>query len=149
MATAGFRSTCGASSPSTASTACSALSWARRRFYLVRTAAALGEIRGRRESGHRGQGLGLPYDGRSLGAVILASLTAVLRVAWLVRERRVAGTGCIPTLACRAVGTVVLLAKSLIRLLADRARAFARKFPRTIGATRCTRLRASAAWVFG
>ena len=36
------------------------LSWARRRFYWMRTAAALGEVQGRRESGFRGRGLALP-----------------------------------------------------------------------------------------
>jgi arylsulfatase A-like enzyme/glycosyltransferase involved in cell wall biosynthesis len=58
--------------------------WVRRRFYLVRLAAALGEVRGRREAGHRRRQVALPADGiqyrvAAIALVTLASaLTAVL-----------------------------------------------------------------------
>ena len=45
------------------------ISWAKRRFYWVRTAAVLGEIQGYRESGNRRKrlnlpsGLGIAYNG--------------------------------------------------------------------------------------
>lgn len=52
------------------------LSWAKRRFYWVRTAAALGEIQGRRESGHRKKNLDLPPDLGMLGVEALALLSA-------------------------------------------------------------------------
>ena len=52
------------------------LSWAKRRFYWVRTAAALGEIQGRSESGHRGKRLALPPDRGRLLTEALALVTA-------------------------------------------------------------------------
>ncbi|MDP2266415.1 MAG: glycosyltransferase, partial [Thiobacillus sp.] len=59
------------------------LSWARRRFYWVRTAAALGEVQGRRESGYRGRGLDLPPDRGMLCVEALALLTAASGlIAW-------------------------------------------------------------------
>jgi arylsulfatase A-like enzyme/GT2 family glycosyltransferase len=89
------------------------LSWAKRRFYWVRTAAALGEVRGRRESGHRGQGLGLPPDGGMLGVDLLAVFTVCCGlIAWFTSgESRWAGL--YPALTVSAIGTVALLAKSL------------------------------------
>jgi arylsulfatase A-like enzyme/glycosyltransferase involved in cell wall biosynthesis len=89
------------------------LSWAKRRFYWVRTAAALGEVQGRRESGHRGQGLDLPPDRGVLGVEALALLTVTCGlVAWFASgEARWAGL--LPALGVSLVGTVALLAKSL------------------------------------
>ena len=89
------------------------LSWAKRRFYLVRTAAALGEAQGRRESGHRGQGLDLPPDRGMLGVEALALLTAACGlVAWFASgEDRWAGL--LPALAVATIGTLALLMKSL------------------------------------
>jgi len=89
------------------------LSWAKRRFYWVRIAAALGEIQGRRESGHRGKGLDLPPDHGMVGVRALALLTSTCGlVAWFASgESRWAGL--LPPLAIAAAGTAVLLAKSL------------------------------------
>ncbi|MBW8371817.1 MAG: glycosyltransferase, partial [Thiobacillus sp.] len=52
------------------------LSWAKRRFYWVRTAAALGEFQGRRESGHRGNPLAQPPAPGMLQGEALALHTA-------------------------------------------------------------------------
>ena len=89
------------------------LSWAKRRFYWVRSAAALGELEGRRESGHRGKRLGLPVDRHRLGIATLALLTVACAVtAWLASgEGR--WTGLIPAIAVAATGSAALLAKSL------------------------------------
>ena len=89
------------------------LSWAKCRFYWVRTAAALGEVQGRRESGHRGPGLDLPPDQGMLVIEALALITAACGlVAWFVSgEDRWAGL--LPTLAVAVIGTTALLAKSL------------------------------------
>jgi arylsulfatase A-like enzyme len=87
-------------------------SWAKRRFYWVRTAAALGEVQGRRESGHRGCGLDLPPDHGRLGVEALALLIASCGlVAWFASgEGRWAGL--LPALGVALVGTVALLVKS-------------------------------------
>lgn len=89
------------------------LSWAKSRFYWVRTAAALGEVQGRRESGNRRKRLDLPPDRGMLGVGALALLTAACGlVAWFASgEDRWAGL--LPALGVAAVGTVFLLAKSL------------------------------------
>lgn len=89
------------------------LSWAKRRFFWVRTAAALGEAQGRRESGHRGQGLDLPPDHGMLGVEALALFTAACSlIAWLASgEARWAGL--LPALGVAATGTAALLSKSL------------------------------------
>ena len=89
------------------------VSWARRRFYWVRTAAASGEVQGCRESGNRGKGLDLPYGRATMGAVALALLTTASGVvAWIASgtERWI---GLIPALAVAAIGTTALLVKSL------------------------------------
>ena len=88
-------------------------SWAKRRFYWVRTAAALGEVQGRRESGHRGKGLNLPPDRGVLGVEVLGLLTAACGlIAWFASgEAR--WSGMLPALASAGVGTAALLAKSL------------------------------------
>jgi arylsulfatase A-like enzyme/glycosyltransferase involved in cell wall biosynthesis len=90
------------------------LSWAKRRFYWVRTAAALGEVQGRRESGHRGQGLKLPPDRGMLGVEMLAILTVASGlIAWFASgdER---WPGLITAMGVAGVGTASLLAKSLL-----------------------------------
>lgn len=89
------------------------LSWARRRFYWVRTAAALGEVQGRRESGYRGRGLALPPDRGMLGVEALALLTAASGlIAWFAAgDARWAGI--LPALGVAGLGAATLLAKSL------------------------------------
>ncbi|HEX7970915.1 MAG TPA: sulfatase-like hydrolase/transferase [Thiobacillus sp.] len=90
------------------------LSWAKRRFYWVRTAAALGEVQGRRESGHRGRGLDLAPDRSTLGVETLALLTAACGLlAWLA-SGNARWAGLLPALGVSAFGTVALLAKSLL-----------------------------------
>ena len=90
------------------------LSWARRRFFWMRTAAALGEIQGRRESGHRNKKLGLPPDRGMLGVEALALLAvAGGLIAWFASgDARWAGL--IPVLGVAVAGTAVLLTKSLL-----------------------------------
>ena len=90
------------------------LSWAKRRFYWVRTAAALGEIRGRSESGHRGKRLALPPDRGRLLTEALALVTAASGLlAWLASgDARWAGL--LPALGMAGLGTTALLAKSLL-----------------------------------
>jgi arylsulfatase A-like enzyme/glycosyltransferase involved in cell wall biosynthesis len=90
------------------------LSWAKCRFYWVRTAAALGEIQGRRESGYRGRGLALPPDHGILGVEALALLTAASAfIAWFAAgDARWAGI--LPALGVAGLGTTALLAKSLL-----------------------------------
>lgn len=88
------------------------LSWAKRRFYWVRTAAALGEVQGRRESGYRGRGLDLPPDAGRIGVEALALLVASSSlVAWGASgDARWAGV--LPALAVSLAGAAALLAKS-------------------------------------
>lgn len=90
------------------------LSWARRRFYWMRTAAALGEVQGRRESGYRGRGLALPPDRGMLGVEALALLTAASGlIAWFTAgDARWAGI--LPATGVAALGAASLLAKSLL-----------------------------------
>lgn len=89
------------------------LSWAKRRFYWVRSAAALGEISGHRESGYRGKGLDLPLNFADVAVTTLAFCTAMLAaVAWFAGDGyRLEGV--LPAVVVAAVGTVALLAKSL------------------------------------
>ena len=89
------------------------LSWAKRRFYWVRSAAALGEIRGRSESGHRRQKLALPPDRGMLGIEALALLTTACGlIAWLAAgDAKWAGLQ--PALGVAALGSAALLLKSL------------------------------------
>ena len=89
------------------------LSWARRRFFWVRTAAALGEIHGRRESGQRRRNLALRPDVGVLAVESLALLAASGGlIAWLTSgEARWAGL--LPAAGVAAFGTLALLAKSL------------------------------------
>jgi hypothetical protein len=89
------------------------LAWPRRRFFWVRSAAALGEVAGRRESSHRAKGLKLPPDRGILAIESLALLTAAAAVvAWLASDEP-PWAGMIPALAVAAAGTAALLAKSL------------------------------------
>ncbi len=89
------------------------LSWIKRRFYWMRTAAALGEIQGSRESGHRGKRLDLPPDRGMVGVAALALLAVASGlIAWFASGVG-RGAGLMPALAVAAVGTTVLLAKSL------------------------------------
>ncbi|MHB9101383.1 MAG: sulfatase-like hydrolase/transferase [Sulfuricella sp.] len=89
------------------------LSWAKRRFYWVRTAAALGELQGRRESGHRGKGLPLPPDRGILLVAALAILTAACGlIAWFI-SGSARWIGVFPVLTVAGSVTLALLAKSL------------------------------------
>jgi arylsulfatase A-like enzyme/GT2 family glycosyltransferase len=90
------------------------LTWAKQRFYWVRTAAALGEVQGRRESGHRGRGLALPPDRGRLGVEALGVLTiASGLIAWFAAgDARWAGI--LPAQGVAGLGAAALLAKSLL-----------------------------------
>jgi len=89
------------------------LSWAKQRFYWVRTAAALGEIQGRGESGHRKKNLGLPPDRGMLGVEVLALLTAAGGLIAWIASGDARWAGLLPALGVAGVGTAALLAKSL------------------------------------
>ena len=91
------------------------LSWARRRFFLVRTAAALGEVHGRRESGHFGSGLRLPVDHGLRGAWLLAATVVVSAAVALISG----GNSILPMLLAPAAwvaiaASLLLLAKSVL-----------------------------------
>lgn len=89
-------------------------SWAKRRFYWMRTAAALGELQGRRESGYRGKNLSLPPDHGILLITVLAISTITCGlIAWVV-SGSAHWTGGLPALSLAGVGSITLLAKSLI-----------------------------------
>jgi arylsulfatase A-like enzyme/glycosyltransferase involved in cell wall biosynthesis len=89
------------------------LSWAKRRFFFVRTAAALGEIQGRSESGHRGNHLDLPPDRGMLLIEALALMTVASGlIAWLT-SGGFRWAGELPALGVATVGAAALLAKSL------------------------------------
>jgi len=89
------------------------LSWAKRRFYWMRTAAALGEVQGRRESGHRGKGLPLPADRDGLLIVALAILTVACGlIVWFV-SGSAHWVGVLLAMMVAGIGTLALLAKSL------------------------------------
>ncbi|BAN36774.1 arylsulfatase [Sulfuricella denitrificans skB26] len=90
------------------------LSWAKSRFYWVRVAAALGEIQGRHESGHRGKGLDLPPDHDMSGAKALGMLIAVCGLVALFASGEGCWAGLFPALGVAVAGTAVLLAKSLL-----------------------------------
>lgn len=90
------------------------LSWAKRRFYWMRTAAALGEIQGRRESGFRGKHLDLPPDRGMLHIEGLALLSvASALIAW-VTSSEAHWANVWSAVAVAATGTLALLAKSLV-----------------------------------
>ncbi len=89
-------------------------SWAKRRFFWVRTAAALGEIQGRSESGYRGKNLLLPSEQGMLRTEWLAIFSAASgMLAWLASgDSR--WSGVLPAIAVAGIGTTALLAKSLL-----------------------------------
>lgn len=90
-----------------------ALSWAKRRFYWVRTAAALGEIRGRSESGHRKKKLKLQIDRgmAEVGSVAIASAVCGV-LAWFTSDNA-KWMGVWPAASTAALGSAILLTKSL------------------------------------
>jgi arylsulfatase A-like enzyme/GT2 family glycosyltransferase len=90
------------------------LSWAKRRFYWVRTAAALGEIRGRSESGHRGKRLALPPDRGRLLTEVLALVTAASGLLAWFASGDARWSGVLSALGMAGLGTAALLAKSLL-----------------------------------
>jgi arylsulfatase A-like enzyme/GT2 family glycosyltransferase len=89
------------------------MSWARRRFFWMRMAAALGEIQGRRESGHHKKIINLLPDRGMLWIEVIAVLTAASGlIAWFVSgDARWAEL--LPALGVASFGTVALLTKSL------------------------------------
>lgn len=89
------------------------LSWAKRRFYWIRTAATLGELQGHRESGHRGKGLKLPPDNDILFIGMLAILTAACGLTALLASNSVRWDSVLRLLGVAGAGTLALLAKSL------------------------------------
>lgn len=89
------------------------LSWTKRRFYWVRTAATLGELQGLRESGHRGQGLKLSPDNGALLIGVLAILTATCGLTALLASSSVRWESVLRVLGVAGAGTLALLAKSL------------------------------------
>lgn len=95
---------------------CSALfslSWARTRFYLVRTAAALGELQGRAESGYRRKKLSLPVDFGLLGIGALGLLALVFAVTAGLMAGKAVLAGVLPAVGVAGAGSIALLAKSL------------------------------------
>lgn len=89
------------------------LSWAKRRFFLVRTAAAMGELQGSRESGHRGRGLNLPADALGIGLWLLALLAVGSGVfAWVAAGHN-SWSAFLPAAGVAAAGTLALLWKSI------------------------------------
>ena len=89
-------------------------SWAKRRFFWVRTAAALGEIQGRSESGYRGKHLPLPLEHGMLCVTWLAILTAACGlVAWFA-SGDAKWVGLLPAIGVAGIGTAAVLAKSLL-----------------------------------
>ncbi|MEQ1592397.1 MAG: sulfatase-like hydrolase/transferase [Thiobacillaceae bacterium] len=88
-------------------------SWSRRRFFWIRTAAALGEVQGRRESGYRGSGLDLPPDRGMLGVEAIALLTLASGVVAGFVGGVVRTSALLPVVAVAVVGTIALLVKSL------------------------------------
>lgn len=89
------------------------LSWAKRRFYWVRTAATLGELQGHRESGHRGKGLKIPPDNGTLLIGVLAILTTAFGLTTLLASSSVRWESVLRVLGVAGAGTLALLAKSL------------------------------------
>lgn len=90
------------------------VSWTKRRFYWVRVAAALGEVHGRLESGHRGKSLGLPLDRGSLLVAAAAALTATCALVALLASGTRVWDGVFPALLVAATGTTLLVAKSVL-----------------------------------
>ncbi|MEW6118582.1 MAG: sulfatase-like hydrolase/transferase [Pseudomonadota bacterium] len=88
------------------------LGWAKRRFFWVRLAAALGEVRGRSESGFRDKRLDLPPD----QGMVVAEIAALVAVAGAVLAWVFAGATREPFLAAVGVpallGALALLTKS-------------------------------------
>lgn len=87
-------------------------SWSKRRFYWVRTAAALGELQGCRESGHRGKGLKLPLDKGTLLIGVLTILTATCGLTALLASSSVRWESALRVFGVAGAGTLALLAKS-------------------------------------
>lgn len=89
------------------------LSWARRRFFLMRVGAGLGEIQGRRESGHRKNRLTLPPDQGMVVVKLLALVTVACGlIAWFASSDA-KWSGLLPAVGVASLGAVALLVKSL------------------------------------
>lgn len=89
------------------------LGWARRRFFWMRFAAALGEVKGRRESGHRGRGKPLAPDKTdwTLGAIGVLSVLSGMTALWLAGSA--AWHALAPAFLVAAAGSGLLLTKSI------------------------------------
>ena len=89
-----------------------ALSWQKRRFYLVRVAASLGEIRGMHEASRRRRlPLGAEPGTRRLGAGTLVTL--VITAVSLLSMPAVPWGAATPPLVTATVAALLLLAKSI------------------------------------
>jgi arylsulfatase A-like enzyme/glycosyltransferase involved in cell wall biosynthesis len=89
-----------------------ALSWQKRRFYLVRCAASLGEIRGMREASKRRRlPLGFEPGVRRLGLTTCAAVVGTGLA--LANMRAVPWHTALPPLSTAALAALALLAKSL------------------------------------
>lgn len=89
------------------------LSWAKYRFYWMRTAAAFGEIQGHSEAGYRTKRLSLPADrGMKLVEALAIFTAACGLIAWFASgDSR--WSGVLPALGMAGIGTIALLAKSM------------------------------------
>ena len=93
-----------------------AVSWGKRRFFLVRTAAALGEIRGNREaiSAARRSARELPSDAIRRRLITLAAVTGAAGMLGVVLGRSEVAEAIGPAAGSAALVTATLLVKSLI-----------------------------------
>lgn len=89
------------------------LSWARRRFFSMRVAAALGEIQGRRESGQRHKNRLHPHDRSMRGVEALSLFTAVCGMITLFASGGALWAGLPSVTVVAVLGSAALLAKSL------------------------------------
>jgi arylsulfatase A-like enzyme/GT2 family glycosyltransferase len=89
------------------------LSWARRRFFLVRFAAALGEVQGQRESGHRGRRLSLPAEPAQV-ALLNIGLTGAASLLTAGLSAEVPLIQLLPLLGLAGAGTLLILLKALL-----------------------------------
>ena len=90
------------------------LSWAKRRFYWMRTAAALGEMQGRSESGHRKKNLRLPTEISTIVLGILVIITSLgASITWTAILNQ-PSLNLLSLLLVAGLGTFLLLTKSLL-----------------------------------
>ena len=90
------------------------LSWPKRRFYMVRTAGALGELQGWHESGHRGRGLKLPTDGLIVTLWALGLTAAIGALCAWIAAGDARWSALLPAAAVAALGSSILMLKSIM-----------------------------------